>query len=550
MSKRIIILLSFLILIPWIGVKDFYSRGEAREALVAQSMMLQNNYLLPSSYSGAVPSKPPLLHWLINGTSFFTQEIDEATSRFPSAILSIIFIFVFLNFLERRITDPWIAPLALLTSFQWYRNSTTTRVDLLLSVSIGIALFELYKWYERKTKVYPTLAVISLTAATLTKGPVGLVLPLMIFFIFVSWEEYLKKNLNFKSIYNLTVKILILALPIIILSSLWYIACYRQEGDRFFQKFWYENAQRLAGTMADSPHKHSVFYLYGTGFLSLLPWSLVWILPIYNWIKKFKFSFPKFERPIERFFFVWILVFVVVFSIPSSKRDVYLLPALAPLSFYLIPRLREISDKTKVLISNLVLTLCGALLSLSIAVTFIDKVPAAIVQLHFAFSDYWINYKWHYLLVFLICFSVIVVKKYVIEESPEHKKLISLFFSTIVLLIIVEGLLSPAITNQMSYKSPSIETYELTRNEKKLFSFNDAFYGISFYLKKPFFEVDENNSFPVENGKWYMFEDNKDKFKLLLTSNQCTKELYRSKKPVVVPNRFVSLIEVKNCFDK
>ena len=58
--------LAFLLLIPWLGLKDFSTRGEAREALVAQAMVQSGNWILPSAYNGAIPSKPPLLHWLIS----------------------------------------------------------------------------------------------------------------------------------------------------------------------------------------------------------------------------------------------------------------------------------------------------------------------------------------------------------------------------------------------------------------------------------------------------------------------------------------------------
>jgi 4-amino-4-deoxy-L-arabinose transferase and related glycosyltransferases of PMT family len=92
----LILLIATLSTLPWIGLGDFYTKGEPREAALAVSMIEKGEWVIPSSYADEFAYKPPLNHWLIAGFSLALThgEVTPFTSRLPSAIAFIAMIGV------------------------------------------------------------------------------------------------------------------------------------------------------------------------------------------------------------------------------------------------------------------------------------------------------------------------------------------------------------------------------------------------------------------------------------------------------------------------
>jgi hypothetical protein len=536
-SNKTLFIALFLLFIPFLGVKEFYSRGEAREALVAQSMQLTGNYILPEAYNGAVPSKPPLLHWMINGASFVTGSLDEFTARLPSAMLALLGACVFFYFLSLRIPaqEAFLTTAIFATNVQWFRNGTSTRVDLILSVAILFALIEMYKWWERKLVGYPWLALFSLVAAALTKGPVGIALPCMVFGLFLLINRY--------KIHHAFWYCLQLALPAMMLSLLWYGACYIEFGQLFLDKVYYENIARLTSSMEDEPHKHSVFYLLGTLLLGLLPW----IIPCSSLLTKFSFSkiftFVK-DRSLRSYFFLWLIVFIVFFSIPSSKRDTYLLPAFAPASYFVASMLLVSSKKFIRYFSSTIRVLSVGLLICS-AILFLAFFPIErsheIIQMLFEFrEDHYVS----------LCFSILASLSILIFaqkiKNPTNPLIITSYY-WIALLIPIQGIFAPAYANSISYRSVSDEIRQIVIQEKKLYSFQDEFYGVSFYLQKPFFSVSTDKEKNVDSGIVLLYERNLDEFQNKLRGDQCFDTIHRSSRAVVKEKQHLLVLKVFSC---
>jgi hypothetical protein len=54
----------FAVLYLWgLGDKPFYTKGEAREAIVVWEIVHSGEWILPLRNGQIVPSKPPLFHW-------------------------------------------------------------------------------------------------------------------------------------------------------------------------------------------------------------------------------------------------------------------------------------------------------------------------------------------------------------------------------------------------------------------------------------------------------------------------------------------------------
>ena len=71
-NKQFIILavVCVVTLLPFMGLTDFHTKGEPREAIVAYSMIETGNWTLPVNNGGDIAYKPPLFHWCIAVLSY------------------------------------------------------------------------------------------------------------------------------------------------------------------------------------------------------------------------------------------------------------------------------------------------------------------------------------------------------------------------------------------------------------------------------------------------------------------------------------------------
>ena len=70
---------------------------------MSQAMIASGNWVLPRTYSNAVPSKPPFTHWLSAIVSTVTGQVNEFTVRFPSALAFILITLAWHYFVSRRL---------------------------------------------------------------------------------------------------------------------------------------------------------------------------------------------------------------------------------------------------------------------------------------------------------------------------------------------------------------------------------------------------------------------------------------------------------------
>ena len=222
-SKNILLGLLFIIcistLLPILGLTHFHTKGEPREAIVAVSMLQDGNWILPRNNGGDIAYKPPMYHWITAlGSAIFNEgEVNEYTSRLPSALATIIIASMMFLFYARRegnFNTAFLSAILFLSAFEVHRAATAARVDMVLTVFIVLALFQLYRWYEKGLKGVPLWAILFMSGATLTKGPVGIVLPCLVTGVFL----LLRKEPFFRVCY----KLLGAAVAACLLPAVWY----------------------------------------------------------------------------------------------------------------------------------------------------------------------------------------------------------------------------------------------------------------------------------------------------------------------------------------
>lgn len=342
-----VIIISAITLIPFLGNVDFTTKGEPREAVVAMSMLNQHNWILPINNGFDIPYKPPFFQWCIAAFSLVTGHVSEFTSRLPSALSLIIMLCAGALFYAKRKNNnvSLLAAIITLTAFEVHRAGTNCRVDMVLTMFIVCALYALYKWWEKDCRQLPWIAVLCMSGATLAKGPVGIVLPCFVMFVFMLFTAWQGSKLNGAMAWKTVYKLFLSAALAAVLPVLWYWAAYRQGGDQFMALVMDENVGRFLGKMKVVTHANPWHYNFLMLIAGWLPWTLPLLLSLFvlPW-RKFANSFTKGESTgkvtlksrimaamrkadaVQVFTWLSFLLILFFYCIPKSKRGVYLLP--------------------------------------------------------------------------------------------------------------------------------------------------------------------------------------------------------------------------------
>lgn len=341
-SKRrlllILISVAAVMLLVSIGVTDFNTKGEPREAAVAHAMLSQGNWILPIDSAGDMSYKPPMFHWLIAIFSLIFGSLSEFSSRLPSALALVSLVAMTFCFFSprngesRSLKPALLTALFTLTAFECYRAGTNCRVDMVLAAFMCGGMVSLCKALVEKRRWLYVVGALCLSGAALTKGPVGILLPLAVFGIFG-----LIKGYKFFTVSGVALLVLVGSM---ILPSLYYYCAWTVGGEKFYQLAYEENIGRLLGTMTYDSHVKPWWYNIVMLVLGWLPWTLFLLVAgIWAWCKRKgckgadsareKKSFWTKVRnmpPHRLFSLVAVVVIILFYMIPKSKRSVYLLP--------------------------------------------------------------------------------------------------------------------------------------------------------------------------------------------------------------------------------
>jgi 4-amino-4-deoxy-L-arabinose transferase-like glycosyltransferase len=338
---QVFILLVFcsLLLILGIGRWDLWNPDEPRYAQVAKEMVDRGDWVLMHVNGNTYVDKPPLFFWLIALSSFLWQGFTSFSVRFPSAFLSTLTVLLTF-FLGKKLYDSWtgfLSALILATSFEFAYLSTRANIDATLTFLITVSLFLFLGWYhygpphsaslpqEEKQGVREIWVksgnrgnlliygfYIGMAFATLTKGPVGFILPLLVSLVYLAVQKDWKAM---KRMRLLTGMGLLIA---IVLS--WYLPAVLRGGQTFLNETLLH--QTVARFAKGTSHVRPIYYYFANFPVDFLPWFL--FLPgaiVYGLSKRREGISKDFL-----FLLVWFVVIFLFFSFSKGKRAIYLLP--------------------------------------------------------------------------------------------------------------------------------------------------------------------------------------------------------------------------------
>ena len=462
-AAMVIFIASAVLLLPWLGETLFNSKGEPREAIVAVSMLQSGDWLLPLSYGADLPFKPPFMAWIIAALAWLFNggEVNEYISRLPSALAAIAMIMAGYRWAERLRGAQFalIFSFVTLTCVEVFRAAVACRLDMVLTACMVIAIYMLYDLGERKIKhkwLRYVAVILLLSCATMTKGPVGALLPCFICGVY----RLLRRDPFFTTLG----KMLSIAIASLIIPAMWYYAAYLRGGEAFYDLMMEENIGRLTGTMSYESHVNPWYYNFMTLAAGLLPWTLLLIAALFA-IRRYR------RKPLSPAALLSVTAAVITigfYCIPASKRSVYLLPAY-PFICYGIASLFEARETT----ARVVRGFAWFIAILAVI------APIAVIALQFISID-GLNIEaipwWRY--IFVVLPLVPGIAWFVNRHSPTGHILATVWC----LYVSYAAAIMPAILNPNSDRDEAARVEALAGDNDIISLHQTRFYTINFYL--------------------------------------------------------------------
>ena len=335
-----------------------------------------------------------------------------------------------------------------------------------------------------------------MSIATLTKGPVGIILPCIVIGVFL----LLQKVSLWKTIY----KVLPLALLACILPLAWYYAAYLQGGDTFLQLVMEENFGRFLGKMTYESHEQPVIYYFYITLAGWLPWSLLVIMSLFvlkykrpkGTVRQYWNRFKEYIAHMDRMRLFSLLAIVIIFvfyCIPKSKRSVYILPIypfiayfLAEYMLYLLKQKPQVWRVFSIFIASVGTLLLVILLLVKSGITdrYHEILPDDMAYYMTALAESWniVSIISGICIVFLI-YDIYKSKRYLTYNNRYIYSVVALFFG---IQLMLDASTLPIILNAKSMK-PFADKVIAEVPEGKIYSYVSTpmmhFFIINFYTQ-------------------------------------------------------------------
>lgn len=539
----IVCVIAVMLTVPFLGLTDFYSKGEPREAVVAYTMVEHGNWILPINNGGDIPYKPPFFHWCIALFSLLQGHVSEFTSRLPSALaLVAMSVGGFVFFAKRKNANmALLATLLSLTAFEVHRAGINCRVDMVNTAFMVGALFLMFRWWERGKHTMPWLAILCMSGATLTKGPVGMLLPCAVMGVFMLTQR--------ESLWSTVWRLGLTALLSLVLPLCWYYAAYLQGGDEFLRLVKEENIDRLLGKMAYESHENPFWYNFLTLITGWLPYTLLFVFSLFvlPWKRFSKNGFMQSVRRAEPMqVFVWLAFGLILFfyCIPKSKRSVYLLPCY-PFMAWLMAQyvVWLVANRLSVVKAYAwLMGVLGVMLSVAFVVLKTGVVPDTlfhgkhaadnIAMLHALES---ISVSPSHLLFALLpaAVGVATIMTLLKKDDNLRNRAVWLSLSVVVTLFLaLDSTFQPAVLNTKADKplAPQIEQrFDMTKMYSYMSSPMLHFFSLNFYLGD---RIQQFEKVKPEDGVLMIPEDDVEEFKKTVGRGYCLQRVWQIRRAV------------------
>ncbi|HBK23297.1 MAG TPA: glycosyltransferase [Planktothrix sp. UBA10369] len=341
MSILGLLFLSAIAFLSHLGDIGLIDKTEPMFVEAARQMHLTGDWITPYWNGQTRFDKPPLIYWLIV-IAFQTVGVNEWGARLPSAIAAILSTFlVFYTLLSfgglisletesartrQRWIGAWWGMAMMALNPAWIAWGRTGVSDMLLASSITISLLTFFLGYAqpktRQQKGWYFIFYSFAALAVLAKGPIGIILPILIIGGFLIYTKQWQRVLWEMQLLKGSLVFLIIAVP-------WFVLVTIANGQAYLDTFFgHHNFERFTSVVSNHPGPW--FYYFPVILVALLPWSVYLPVAIYQ-VKFWQIQDLRSQdrsQHLGLFALFWFLIIFGFFSLSATKLPSYILPSI------------------------------------------------------------------------------------------------------------------------------------------------------------------------------------------------------------------------------
>lgn len=313
-----------------LGTLGLTDRDEGRNAEAGREMLETGDWISPTFNYEPRYAKPVFLYWLMSG-SYRLLGVSEFAARFPSALFGLALIGMQYLVLT-RVRGPAVGlfgSLMLLLNVEMLSLCRMALTDSVLIFFTTLSLFGFWLGFsdEERSRHWLWAFYGGMALGTLTKGPVGLLVPLLTVLCYLAltkrWRQFWTTGFPLAG----TALFLILALP-------WYIAMMLIHGADYSASAQANTVGRFLNPMEG--HSFSFLFYLPVLFLGFFPWSGWLPAALYQTWKSWREARgarleangekPPAPQELEWFAAIWVAVVFVFFTLSSTRLPHYIGP--------------------------------------------------------------------------------------------------------------------------------------------------------------------------------------------------------------------------------
>ncbi len=322
-----------------LGQYPLFNPDEALYAEPAREMLVTGEYVTTLLNYVVRYTKPPLVIWAM-AACYKVFGVNEFAARFFDVACGAILVSLTYLMIARYVSvrGAVIGGLSLVVAPLFVLTAREAITDMPLALFMAGSQMALFHAFKSQKFGFALAAYVLLGLAVMTKGPVGIVLPLAIIFAYHLLRGELKQALRFYQPLKAALLIGVIAVP-------WFVVEIWITKGAYFQEFIVrENFQRFTAVV-DS-HKQPFWYHAAAMLGGYFPFSLYLPQLLRSQVKNFipilrrngsvleKFahlkSFLQGQEEAQDLYFyclLWAIFVLVFFSLSVSKLLPYTLPA-------------------------------------------------------------------------------------------------------------------------------------------------------------------------------------------------------------------------------
>ncbi|MEP7153751.1 MAG: glycosyltransferase family 39 protein [Nitrospira sp.] len=335
LALMLVLAMAAVLFFVGLGATGLTDRDEGRNAEAGREMYETGDYISPTFNYEPRFAKPVFVYWLMS-LSYHAFGVNEFAARFPSALFGLGLILLQYLFLT-RCRGPVIGLFGATMLLLNLEIIGLGRMALTDSVLICFTTLSLYGFWlglygTGRERHYMWLFYSGMALGTLTKGPIGFLIPLLAVGLYLwltrSWSLYWRQGFPLAGL----LMFLVLALP-------WYLMMLSIHGQRYTTSAQGDTVGRFFGAMEG--HGGTLLFYLPVILIGFFPWSgllpFAWYQAYRSWRDSRQtgalppahssvLSDQPSPHALEWFAAIWVLGGLVFFSLSSTRLPHYIGP--------------------------------------------------------------------------------------------------------------------------------------------------------------------------------------------------------------------------------